>query len=118
MLLVVKQKMQQYSRLREGLDEVLDSDYFFLLKKGTKLNNSFVYRLINSYFSKTSEKVKTSPHILRHTFATHLLNNGADLNAVKELLGHASLASTQMYTQSSLTELKKVYKGAHPRGER
>ncbi len=114
---IVKEKMQQYLVLRQGLFGLLEMDYFFLLKKGVKLNNSFVYRLINSYFSKTSEKVKVSPHVLRHTFATHLLNNGADLNAVKELLGHASLASTQVYTQSSLLELKSVFEKAHPRSK-
>lgn len=92
-----------------------ESEYLFLTKRGNKLNDTFVYRLINNYFSNVSEKVKKSPHILRHTFATHLLNNGADINSVKELLGHSSLASTQVYTHSSLFELKKVYNGAHPR---
>ncbi|MDP2161377.1 MAG: tyrosine-type recombinase/integrase, partial [Flavobacterium sp.] len=70
-----------------------------------------------SYFSGVSEKVKKSPHILRHTFATHMLNNGANLNSVKELLGHSSLASTQVYTHSSLAALKKVYQDAHPRNK-
>ncbi|WP_072944414.1 tyrosine-type recombinase/integrase [Flavobacterium granuli] len=96
-----------------GISE--DCGYFFTTKKGLKLSDSFVYRLINSYFSTVSEKVKKSPHVLRHTFATHLLNNGADLNSVKELLGHSSLASTQIYTHSSLSELKKIYEEAHPR---
>jgi integrase/recombinase XerC len=77
---------------------------------------TLVYRLINKYFRVVSSKVKTSPHILRHTFATHLLNKGADLNAVKELLGHSSLASTQVYTHNSIAELKKVHSKAHPRG--
>ena len=103
---------------RSHLDSIKDVDYFFLLLKGVKLNDSFVYRLINHYFSHVSEKVKKSPHILRHTFATHLLNNGADLNSVKELLGHASLASTQVYTHSSLSELKKIYGQAHPRNKK
>ncbi len=86
-----------------------------LTNKGDNLYDTFVYRTINRYFSKVSQKVKTSPHTLRHTFATHLLNNGADLNAVKELLGHASLASTQVYTHTSIAELNKVYRNAHPR---
>jgi integrase/recombinase XerC len=85
--------------------------------KGVKITESFVYRLINYYFSGVSEKVKKSPHILRHTFATHMLNNGADMNSVKELLGHSSLASTQVYTHSSLAELKKAYGKAHPRNQ-
>ncbi|MGM8360703.1 tyrosine-type recombinase/integrase [Flavobacterium sp. ARAG 55.4] len=113
---VVLTQMRLYLELREGLEEVKDGEYFFLTKKGLKLSESFVYRLINSYFSKVSKKVKKSPHMLRHTFATHLLNHGADLNSVKELLGHSSLASTQVYTHNSLSELKKVYVGAHPRG--
>jgi integrase/recombinase XerC len=94
---------------------VLDEDYFFISKKGKKITTSFVYQLINHYFSAVSDKVKKSPHILRHTFATHLLNNGADLNSVKELLGHSSLASTQVYTHNSLAELKKIYAETHPR---
>ena len=104
-----------YGKERVDLEKDIDLGYFFLTKKGVKLNESFVYRLINSYFSTVSEKVKKSPHILRHTFATHLLNNGADLNSVKELLGHSSLASTQVYTHNSLAEIKKVYSSAHPR---
>ncbi|WP_026713290.1 tyrosine-type recombinase/integrase [Flavobacterium daejeonense] len=115
-LAIVLKQMRLYLKEREGLEKVEDEEYFFLTKKGLKLSESFVYRLINSYFSKVSEKVKRSPHMLRHTFATHLLNNGADLNSVKELLGHSSLASTQVYTHNSLMELKKVYVGAHPRG--
>ena len=96
-------------------NEALLGEFLFANSKGEKLNESFVYRIINKYFSNVSEKVKKSPHILRHTFATHMLNNGADLNTVKELLGHSSLASTQIYTHSSLAELKKVYQNAHPR---
>lgn len=115
-LVVVLKQMQLYLKERGDLELIKDRDYFFLTKKGLKLSESFVYRLINSYFSKVSEKVKKSPHMLRHTFATHLLNNGADLNSVKELLGHSSLASTQVYTHNSLLELKKVHAVAHPRG--
>jgi integrase/recombinase XerC len=115
---VINCQFESYRKERNGLENIIDDEYFFLSKKGVKINESFVYRLINSYFSSVSEKVKKSPHILRHTFATHLLNNGADLNSVKELLGHSSLASTQVYTHNSLTELKKVYKQAHPRNQK
>ena len=115
---IISQQIKAYLSERTGIEKVANSDYFFLTNKGDKLNDSFVYRLINNYFSNVSEKVKKSPHILRHTFATHLLNNGADINSVKELLGHSSLASTQVYTHSSLSELKKVYSHAHPRSQK
>ena len=111
------QEIMAYVDERKLLDHIIDDPYLFLTSKGNKLNDSFVYRLINNYFSNVSEKVKKSPHILRHTFATHLLNNGADINSVKELLGHSSLASTQVYTHSSLAELKKVYGNSHPRNK-
>src|SRR5690606_15876811 len=87
----------------------------FLLKNGKKLNQTFVYRLINNYFRGVTSKQKKSPHVLRHTFATHLLNAGANLNTIKELLGHASLSSTQIYTHTSLAELQKTYSKTHPR---
>ncbi|MCC9018812.1 tyrosine-type recombinase/integrase [Flavobacterium lipolyticum] len=114
---IIAGQMKLYLQERTLIEKVVDEDYFFISGKGLKLSESFVYRLINSYFSKVSEKVKKSPHVLRHTFATHLLNNGADLNSVKELLGHSSLASTQVYTHNSLAELKKVYANAHPRNK-
>jgi len=110
--------LKEYLDLR--LEKIVSSslDVLILSKTGNKVSESFVYRLINDYFSSVSLKVKKSPHVLRHSFATHLLNNGADLNSVKELLGHASLSSTQIYTHSSLAELKKVYQEAHPRNQK
>lgn len=115
---IISKQINLYLSERAQIEQIKDKDYFFLMLKGVKLNDSFVYRLINYYFSNVSEKVKKSPHILRHTFATHMLNNGADLNSVKELLGHSSLASTQVYTHNSLAELKKVYGDAHPRNQK
>jgi integrase/recombinase XerC len=118
LLPIITNQFKLYLAERAYIERITDNEYFFLTLKGVKMNDSLVYRLINNYFSNVSEKVKKSPHILRHTFATHLLNNGADLNSVKELLGHSSLASTQIYTQSSLYELKKVYGDAHPRNKK
>lgn len=118
LLPIIQDQFRVYFSERANLEKVKDGEFFFLTLKGVKLNDSLVYRLINMYFSNVSEKVKKSPHILRHTFATHMLNNGADLNSVKELLGHSSLASTQIYTHSSLAELKKVYGDAHPRNHK
>ncbi|WP_019671395.1 tyrosine-type recombinase/integrase [Eudoraea adriatica] len=103
---------------RMKLESIKEMDFVFLAKSGVKIYETLVYRIINGYFSKVSSKVKKSPHILRHTFATHLLNKGADLNSVKELLGHASLASTQVYTHNSIAELKKVHASAHPRSKK
>ena len=114
----VIETIQKYLKERENLNSVTDHDYLFLTKKGVKIYETLVYRIINDYFSLASSKVKKSPHILRHSFATHLLNQGADLNAVKELLGHSSLAATQVYTHSSIAELKKVYLDAHPRSKK
>ncbi|WP_430909362.1 tyrosine-type recombinase/integrase [Maribacter sp. 2-571] len=108
----------EYIKLRNALTEIADDAHIFLTKAGRKIYETLVYRTINRYFSEVSTKVKKSPHILRHTFATHLLNKGADLNSVKELLGHASLASTQVYTHNSIAELKKVHALAHPRNKR
>lgn len=93
-----------------------DGRYFFRSIAGKKLSEHFVYETVNTYLNKVSSKAKKSPHMLRHSFATHLLDNGADLNAVKELLGHDSIAATQHYTHSSMREIKAVYQKAHPRG--
>ncbi len=88
---------------------------FFVRKDGRALTNSMVYKLVNRRLSQLPNLSKKSPHVLRHTFATGMLNNGADLNAVKELLGHASLASTEVYTHTTFEELKNIYQQAHPR---
>ena len=110
--------LKHYKEQRNHLEVIKDKEMLILSKTGNKVSESFVYRLINDYFSAVSKKEKKSPHVLRHSFATHLLNNGADLNSVKELLGHASLSSTQIYTHSSLAELKKVYQETHPRSKK
>lgn len=107
-----------YLPLRNELENKVDKEFVFLTSAGNKIYETLVYRIINGYFSKVSSKIKRSPHILRHTFATHLLNKGADLNSVKELLGHSSLASTQVYTHNSIAELKKIHASAHPRGKK
>lgn len=107
-----------YIDYRNSLSTIRDKEYLFLTKKGVKIYEMLVYRIINKYFSIASSKAKCSPHVLRHSFATHLLNEGADLNAVKELLGHTSLAATQVYTHNSISELKKVYAKTHPRNKR
>lgn len=116
LLKTVKESLLKYSAIRENLE--IKEPYLFLTKNGKKIYDTLVYRTINNYFSAVSSKVKKSPHVIRHSFATHLLNEGADLNAVKELLGHSSLASTQIYTHSSLGKLKEVYNQAHPRSQK
>ena len=114
----VVETLKSYLDVRKTLNIIQDESYLFLTKKGVKIYETLVYRIINDYFSNASTKVKRSPHILRHSFATHLLNQGANLNAVKELLGHSSLAATQVYTHNSIAELKNVYSKAHPRSKK
>ena len=91
------------------------SDRLLITDSGKDLYPQFVYNTVKKYLSQVTTLIKTSPHVLRHTFATHLLNKGADLNAVKDLLGHASLASTQVYTHNSIEKLKAVFDQAHPK---
>ncbi|WP_142783710.1 tyrosine-type recombinase/integrase [Changchengzhania lutea] len=118
LLHAVSTTLEAYLKKREDLPSISDEEILFLTKKGVKIYETLVYRIINDYFSLASSKVKKSPHILRHSFATHLLNQGADLNAVKELLGHSSLAATQIYTHNSISELKKVHVNTHPRSKK
>ena len=91
------------------------SPFLFTTQEGKQISTKQVYRLVNKYLSMVTSLDKKSPHILRHTFATHMLNNGADINAIKELLGHANLSATQAYTHNTIEKLKTVYKQAHPR---
>ena len=110
--------MRTYLKYRKELNKIIDDKFLFLSELGNKLKDAFVYKTVNNYFSKVSTKVKRSPHMLRHSFATHLLDNGADLNAVKELLGHESIAATQVYTHTSMEQIKKIYSDSHPRGRK
>ena len=105
--------LNKYLVYREELKS--DETFLFITKKGKQVYEKLIYRIINKYFDTISTKVKKSPHIIRHSFATHLLNNGADLNSVKDLLGHSSLAATQVYTNRSIDEIKKVFAKSHPR---
>ena len=93
------------------------SDYLFISKNGKQLSEKFVYRTVNEYFNLVSPKLKKAPHVLRHSFATHLINEGADINSVKELLGHSSLSATQVYSHTSMERIKEVFKNSHPRAK-
>jgi len=114
---VTSQKIQSYIELKSDLG-FSNSMSLLLNSKGGKLNETLVYSVINNYLRNVSSKEKKSPHMIRHSFATHLLNEGADINSVKELLGHSSLASTQVYTHANLGQLKKVYNLAHPKSNK
>ena len=105
--------------LKERDSQVASGELSLILNnKGNKCNEKFVYRTVNSYLSTITLTTKKSPHIIRHTFATHMLNRGADLNTIKEILGHANLAATQVYTHNSIDKLKAIYKQAHPKGQK
>ncbi|MCX6271878.1 MAG: tyrosine recombinase XerC [Bacteroidetes bacterium] len=93
----------------------LQDDSLFLTQKGKKIDPRVLYRIVNSYLEEFARTEKKSPHVLRHTFATHMLNHGADLNAIKEILGHANLSATQIYTHNTIEKLKRIYEQAHPR---
>ena len=107
-------KVEVYINYRASIKQT-KSSYFLLTDKGRKLYPSLVYRLVNQCLSVVTSLDKKSPHVLRHTFATHMLDNGADLNVIKELLGHASLSATQIYTHNTIDKLKQVYNKTHPR---
>jgi integrase/recombinase XerC len=108
-------RLDQYIKLRDENSTNSEEGWFFITDKGNKLYDKYVYNIVNSYLAMVTTIEKKSPHILRHTFATHMLNRGADLNSIKELLGHANLSATQVYTHNTFEKLKKIYKQAHPR---
>jgi len=108
-------EMKVYLQQKRKELENCDKTYFFVLENGKQLYSKYVYLVVKRYLAEITTLNKKSPHILRHSFATHLTNNGADINAVKELLGHSSLASTQVYTHNNIEKLKETYKKAHPR---
>lgn len=114
----VLERLSVYLEYRSQLKYIEDSDYLLLTQKGRKIYPNLVYRVIGRYFEEVSTKHKISPHVLRHTFATHLLNRGADINSIKNLLGHESLSSTQIYAQNSIAVLKQAYGSAHPRSKK
>jgi integrase/recombinase XerC len=107
--------LADYNKLRNEKYPSEGNGWFFITDKGNKLYDKYVYNLVNGYLAMVTTIEKKSPHILRHTFATHMLNHGADLNSIKELLGHANLSATQVYTHNTFEKLKKIYKQAHPR---
>ena len=113
LVLNLKSRINDYLKFRNEIKS--SSSSFFITTKGKKIGPSLVYRVVKNYFSKVSTKVKTSPHVLRHSFATHMLNNGADINSIKEIMGHSSLASTQIYTKIKLPKIINDYKKNHPR---
>jgi integrase/recombinase XerC len=109
----LNKRIKDYLNFRKKIDST--SSNLFITNKGKSIGPSLVYRVVKKYFSKVSTKVKTSPHVLRHSFATHMLNNGADINSIKEIMGHSSLASTQIYTKIKLPKIINDYKKNHPR---
>jgi integrase/recombinase XerC len=111
----IAQEIRTYEDQKRKNFETVESGFLLLTSKGEKLYPGYVYQTVKSYLSLATTIQKKSPHVLRHTFATHLMNNGADLNAVKDLLGHASLAATQVYTHNTIEKLKNVHKKSHPK---
>jgi integrase/recombinase XerC len=109
------ERLKNYIELRDKEIPSYSEGWFFVTDKGNKLYDKYVYNVVNRYLAMVTTIEKKSPHILRHTFATHMLNRGADLNSIKEFLGHANLSATQIYTHNTFEKLKKIYKQAHPR---
>ena len=111
----LKSRISEYIILRDQKFPSGNDNWFFVTDSGKRLYDKYVYNTVRSYLTVVTTIEKKSPHVLRHTFATHMLNHGADLNSIKELLGHANLSATQIYTHNTFEKLKEVYKRAHPR---
>ena len=108
-------QIDSYLAHRNKIEKAKYSKRLFVNRKGVELNPSYIYKCVTTYLAKVSTKEKVSPHVLRHTFATHLLNRGADINSIKEILGHISLSSTQIYAKVQIPKMKQDYLTAHPR---
>ena len=117
MLPKLKKSIVDYLHLRSQEFNKKTLEYLFVSRTGSQLSEKYVYRTVNEYFKLVSPKVKKAPHVLRHSFATHLINEGADINSVKELLGHSSLSATQVYSHTSMERIKEVFKNSHPRAK-
>ena len=113
----LKKSIKNYRDIKSKLLGQNPSEYLFISKNRKQLSEKFVYRTVNEYFKLVSPKIKKAPHVLRHSFATHLINEGADINSVKELLGHSSLSATQVYSHTSMERIKEVFKNSHPRAK-
>jgi len=113
----LKKTIKFYMEIKSKLIGNTSFEYLFISKNGKQLSEKFVYRTVNEYFKLVSPKIKKAPHVLRHSFATHLINEGADINSVKELLGHSSLSATQVYSHTSMERIKEVFKNSHPRAK-
>lgn len=111
-------KLKTLIKLRNEEFPDNDNNFLFLTDKGRRVYPKFIYNVVHKLLGTVSTNKKKSPHILRHSFATHLTNNGADINAIKELLGHANLAATQIYTHNSINKLKEVYSKSHPKAKK
>jgi integrase/recombinase XerC len=111
-------ELESYCEQRNAIDGASKHNFLLVTDKGKKTYPNFVYRLIKTYFRAVSSKIRTSPHVLRHSFATHMLDAGADINVVKEILGHESLAATQEYTKVQLPKVQDAYRAAHPRAKK
>jgi integrase/recombinase XerC len=107
--------LREYLKLRDEAFPGAVNGWFFVSDRGNKMYDKYVYNIVRNYLAMVTTIDKRSPHVLRHTFATHMLNHGADLNSIKEFLGHANLSATQIYTHNSFEKLRKIYKQAHPR---